>query len=132
MKLAGNLLIASAIATMTEAFGLAARHGVPPAVAQRIVTGKLLRGPVYEGVGRALAAAFDAPARSGAEFEEIDATAVGFTVDLGLKDLRLAAQAATAVDSPMRVVQAVRSTLEQAAAQGLGPRDWSQLPRRTN
>jgi len=57
VKLAGNLMIASAIATMTEAFALAGRCGVPPAQVQEIVTGKLFRGPVYEGVGRAVARA---------------------------------------------------------------------------
>jgi 3-hydroxyisobutyrate dehydrogenase-like beta-hydroxyacid dehydrogenase len=100
---------------------------VPPALAQRIVTAKLLRGPVYEGVGQAVAAAFDAAATP--TEHDSGGPPAGFTVALGLKDLRLAAAAAGAAGLPMPVADAVRATLARAVAAGLGDGDWGRLPR---
>jgi 3-hydroxyisobutyrate dehydrogenase-like beta-hydroxyacid dehydrogenase len=118
VKLAGNLLIGSAIAAMTEAFGLARRHGAPPALVHEVITGKLFRGPVYETTGRVVAdAATDAP--------EI---APGFTVRLGLKDLTLARDAARARDWPMPLADTVHTRLAAAERAGHGARDWAELP----
>ena len=118
IKLAGNLLIGSAIAAMTEAFGLARRHGAPPALMHEVITGKLFRGPVYEATGRVVAdAATDAPP-----------IAPGFTVRLGLKDLTLARDAARECDWPMPLADAVHARLARAARLGHGARDWAELP----
>jgi 3-hydroxyisobutyrate dehydrogenase-like beta-hydroxyacid dehydrogenase len=117
VKLAGNGLIASAIAALTEAFGLVQAHGVAPPVLHAIVTGKLFQGPVYEGVGRMLSGAAPPP--------EVP----GFTVRLGLKDLALCRDAAQAVAHPMPVADAVRGRLSDAARAGHGGRDWADLPR---
>ena len=120
-KLAGNLLIASAVATMSEALGLAMAHGAPPALVHEVLTGKLFKGPVYEGVGRALAACCaGAPA----------STTPGFTVRLGLKDLDLGLAAAALLPDapPLPLAAAVRERLALAADRGHGERDWSDLP----
>jgi len=120
VKLAGNLMIASAIATMTEAFGLAQRHGAPAALVHEIITGKLFKGPVYEGVGRAVARSCRGLAPP--------AAAPGFTLRLGLKDLALCLDAAAAVAFELPVGQAVQQRLRGAAARGHADRDWAELP----
>jgi 3-hydroxyisobutyrate dehydrogenase-like beta-hydroxyacid dehydrogenase len=116
VKLAGNQMIATAIATMTECFGLVQAHGVAPAVLHAIVTGKLFKGPVYEGVGRMLAGVAPPP------------VVPGFTLRLGLKDVKLCAEAATAVGHAMPVADAVRARLAGAVEAGHGHRDWAELP----
>jgi len=118
VKLAGNLMIASAIATMTEAFGLARAHGVPPALVHEVVTGRLFRGPVHEGVGRMLAAAM-----AGAP-----PAAPAFTMQLGLKDLSLASRAAAAARLPVPVADAVTARFARAVELGHAGRDWAELP----
>ena len=115
VKLAGNQMMASAIVTQAECFGLAAGHGVPPAQLQAIVTGKLFRGPMYEGVGRMLAGAVPPAAEP------------AFTLRLGLKDLMLADDAARALHWSMPVADAVRERLARAVADGHGARDWAEL-----
>lgn len=120
VKLAGNLMIASAIATMTEAFGLAQRHGAPAALVHQVVTGKLFKGPVYEGVGHAVARACGA--------EPGPVAAPGFTLRLGLKDLALCQDAATAVAFDLSVGRAVQQRLQDAVARGHAERDWAELP----
>jgi len=118
VKLAGNLMIASAIATMTEAFGLAHAYGTPPALVHEVVTGRLFGGPVHEGVGRALAASM-----AGAP-----PAAPAFTIRLGLKDLGLAAHAAAQSGWPMPVAEAVTARLARAVQRGHAGRDWAELP----
>jgi len=120
VKLAGNLMIASAIATMAEAFVMAEAHGAPAALVHEVVTGKLFKGPVYEGVGRAVyrACGDAAPATE----------APGFTLQLGLKDLTLYQQAAEAAECQFEVGRTVRQCLAQAVELGYGHRDWAELP----
>lgn len=120
VKLAGNLMIASAIATMTEAFGLAQRHGAPATLVHEVISGKLFKGPVYEGVGRAVARAFGDP--------QPRATAPGFTLRLGLKDLALCHDAAMAVAVELPVGLAVQQRLQHAVERGHADRDWAELP----
>ena len=120
VKLAGNLMIASAIATMTEAFGLAQRHGAPAVLVHEIITGKLFKGPVYEGVGRAVARSCRGLAPP--------ATPPGFTLRLGLKDLALCLDAAAAVAFELPVGQVVQQRLQGAVARGHADRDWAELP----
>lgn len=120
VKLAGNLMIASAIATMTEAFGLAQRHGAPATLVHEVITGKLFKGPVYEGVGHAVAQAWGDPQRCNPE--------PGFTLRLGLKDLALCRDAAAAAGVELPVGGAVHQRLQHAVARGHADRDWSELP----
>jgi 3-hydroxyisobutyrate dehydrogenase-like beta-hydroxyacid dehydrogenase len=120
MKLAGNLMIASAIATMTEAFLMAQAHGAPAALMHEVVTGKLFKGPVFEGVGRSVARACSDATPASAE--------PGFTVQLGLKDLTLYQQAAEAAGCQMPIGHAVQLRLAEAESLGHGHRDWAELP----
>ena len=49
----------------------------------------------------------------------------GFKMSLGLKDLRLATEAAGNVDAPLVMLNAVRARMTAAVEAGLGDRDWS-------
>ncbi len=118
IKLAGNLMIASAIETMTEAFGLAHRYGASARLLQTIVTSKLFAGPVYEGVG----------ARVAASTEAMTDGPVGFTVALGLKDLSLLAHAGETAQWSMPVADAVHARLSSLVRRGQGQSDWADLP----
>ena len=120
IKLAGNLMIASAITTMSEATRLVRAYGASAESLHRVVTGKLFRGPVYEGVGARLARAADLGAMS--------CEAPGFTVRLGLKDMTLVHTAAERAGVPLAVGAAVRATLGQAQQRGHGSADWADLP----
>lgn len=124
VKLAGNGLIASAIASLTEALSLARAQGVDAALAYAVFTAKLFRGPVYEGVGRAIGRSVER-AFAGASAPTDEAT--GFPIALGLKDLRLADAAARASGLAMPMADAVRDLLEAADTAGSGGSDWGTL-----
>jgi 3-hydroxyisobutyrate dehydrogenase-like beta-hydroxyacid dehydrogenase len=123
VKLAGNGLIASAVAALTEALSLVRAHGVDAALAHQVFTAKLFRGPVYEGVGQAIGRSVERVAAR----EDPSAEAPGFTIALGLKDLRLADQAARASGVAMPMADAARGRLAAADDAGQGGRDWGTL-----
>lgn len=123
VKLAGNGLIASAVAALTEAMSLVRAHGVPAALAHQVFTAKLFRGPVYEGVGQAVARSVERAAAG----DDSPADAPGFTIALGLKDLRLNDEAARASQVAMPIADAARARLAAAQAAGQGGRDWGTL-----
>jgi 3-hydroxyisobutyrate dehydrogenase-like beta-hydroxyacid dehydrogenase len=123
VKLAGNGLIASAVAALTEALSLVRAHGVDAALAHQVFTAKLFRGPVYEGVGQAIGRSVERVAAG----EHAPADAPGFTIALGLKDLRLADDAAHASGVAMPMADAARGLLAAADDAGRGGRDWGTL-----
>ncbi|MBO9642393.1 MAG: NAD(P)-dependent oxidoreductase [Pseudacidovorax sp.] len=123
VKLAGNGLIASAVAALTEALSLVCAHGVDTELAHAVFTAKLFRGPVYEGVGQAVARSVERVTTG----EDAPADAVGFTIALGLKDLRLADEAARASQVAMPIADAARASLAAANDAGQGGRDWGKL-----
>ena len=120
IKLAGNLMIASAIQTLTEASRFVRAHGADASTLHQVITGKLFRGPVYEGVGGRVTRAAD----SGHEANE----PAGFTVQLGLKDITQLLAAATAAGVSTPVGELVRATLSRAAEKGCANVDWADLP----
>lgn len=123
VKLAGNGLIASAVAALTEALSLVRAHGVDAALAHRVYTAKLFRGPVYEGVGQAIGRSVERVAAG----QEAPADAPGFTIALGLKDLLLADESARASAVAMPMTDAARGRLAAAHDAGHGCRDWGTL-----
>jgi len=124
VKLAGNGLIASAVVALTEALSLVRAHGVDAALAHQVFTAKLFRGPVYEGVGQAIGRSVERVAAG----QAAPADAPGFTIALGLKDLRLADEAARASGVAMPLTDAARGRLAAADAAGQGGCDWGTLP----
>jgi 3-hydroxyisobutyrate dehydrogenase-like beta-hydroxyacid dehydrogenase len=113
VKLAGNFMIASALETMGEAAALVRAHGIRSADFLDILTSTLFAGPVYQNYGRLIAAQRYQPA--------------GFTVTLGLKDVRLALEAAESERVPMPVAGVLRDHFLEALAAGRGEQDWAAL-----
>lgn len=109
-KLAGNMMIAMAIESMAEAVALTEAHGIDRATFLDLLLQTLFGCRVYETYGHKIASG--------------DYSA-GFRMSLGLKDLRLATEAADHVDAPLVMLNAVRARMTAAVEAGLGDRDWS-------
>lgn len=111
VKLANGLVLGCAIEAMGEAFSLVRKFGVGPEVLRAVMTEGLFPGPAYEGYGRLIAErAWDE---------------VGFTVDLGLKDVRLILAAGGAGHVPLPAVNVLHDHLLSAVSHGAGDRDWA-------
>lgn len=115
MKLAGNFLLASAIEAMAEAYTMVGAHGVSTRLFHETMAQGLFRSPIYEGYGGMIEAQRYEPA--------------GFALQHGLKDVRLALQAAEEVTVPMPFGSILRDRLMSAVARGWGSSDWSALGR---
>ncbi|WP_445114579.1 NAD(P)-dependent oxidoreductase [Acinetobacter sp. WZC-1] len=115
VKLAVNFMIASAIGTMGEAVALAQGHGVDKAGFLELVTSTVFAAPVYKGYGQVIAEERFEPA--------------GFKLVLGLKDVRLALEAAEQVNVPLPLASALRDAHIESLAHGEGHLDWAVLSR---
>jgi 3-hydroxyisobutyrate dehydrogenase-like beta-hydroxyacid dehydrogenase len=111
VKLGGNFLLASAIEALGEAFSLVRKHGIDPTRFLQIVNGRLVRSPVYENYGTIIVQErFEPP---------------GFKLVHGLKDVRLALDAAGEVDAPLPIAGVLRDHYLSAIAWGWGDMDWA-------
>jgi 3-hydroxyisobutyrate dehydrogenase-like beta-hydroxyacid dehydrogenase len=115
VKLCGNFMILSAIETMGEAMALAEKSGVPKAKLLEVLTGTLFDAPVFRTYGAILVEQRFRPA--------------GFAAPLGLKDMRLASQAAETARVPMPLLSLLRDHLLQTIAQEGDDIDWSGIAR---
>ena len=113
VKLAGNMMIALAIEAMAEATALTESYGVAGADFLDIVTSTMFACPAYKGYGESIAKASYEPA--------------GFKLRLGLKDVRLALDAAAAKGRSLPAAEVVRDRLTDGLDQGMGEKDWSAL-----
>ena len=115
VKISGNFLITTVIESLAEAFALIRKSGVDPGKFLDVVTGTLFSAPIYRTYGGMIAAD---------NFEP-----VGFRMPLGMKDNRLALEAAEAVAVPMPIASLVRDRMLAATAQGMGEADWAAIAR---
>lgn len=115
VKLAGNFMIAATLECLGEAVALARKSAIDPHLLIEILTGTLFSAPVYRTYGPAIADQRYEPA--------------GFSMSLGLKDLRNALAVADARAVPMPVASLVRDHFLAGVAQGQGDSDWSALAR---
>jgi 3-hydroxyisobutyrate dehydrogenase-like beta-hydroxyacid dehydrogenase len=115
IKLANNFLLAACIEALGEAFALARKYEVAPAVLYDVLTEGLFAAPAYKTYGRII---------SQEDYEH-----VGFTARLGLKDTNLVLAAADAASVPLPSANLVRERLMSAIAHGDGDRDWSVIAR---
>lgn len=113
VKLAGNFMIASAIETMGEAAALVQAHGVGAGEFLEVLTSTLFACPAYQIYGRLIAEERYEPA--------------AFKLSLGLKDVRLALQAADAAHVPLPFAGVLRDHFLEALANGAGDKDWAAL-----
>ncbi len=111
VKLAGNFMIASAIATMGEAVALAEANGIAAADLLDVLTNTLFTAPLYKTYGSIIADKRYEPA--------------GFRLPLGLKDVRLALAAGEAVHTPLPIGSLLRDDFLNAIAHGQSDQDWA-------
>jgi 3-hydroxyisobutyrate dehydrogenase-like beta-hydroxyacid dehydrogenase len=111
VKLDGNFLIAAMLEALGEAFALARKLGIDAHEFLDIVNNALFNSPLYANYGTRIAdGAFEPP---------------GFKLKLGLKDARLALDAAEAAAVPMPLASLVRDHMLTAIAHGQEDADWS-------
>jgi 3-hydroxyisobutyrate dehydrogenase-like beta-hydroxyacid dehydrogenase len=111
-KIAGNMMIGMAIGAMTEAALLSEGNGVAPKAFFELVLEALFGCRVYQSYSAKIVAEEYSP---------------GFKMALGLKDLRLASEAAARAGKRLPILDAVRDQMTEAVHAGLGDKDWSAL-----
>ncbi len=114
-KLANSLVLACAIEAMGEGYSLVRKYGVEAKVLYDVMTEGLFAAPAYKGYGKLIA--------------EEDYGAVGFTVALGLKELRLILSAADKGHVPLPAAHVLHSRLLSLVAHGEGGKDWAFIAR---
>jgi 3-hydroxyisobutyrate dehydrogenase-like beta-hydroxyacid dehydrogenase len=112
VKLCGNFMIASMMAAFGEAFATLKKAGIEPHAFLEIMSA-LFGSPVYANYGRLIADGQFEPA--------------GFTVRLGLKDIRLLLEFAESCAAPMPLAGLIREDLQSALGWGQGELDWSSV-----
>ena len=115
-KIACNMMIAMAIEAMAEAVVLTETNGVPRERFFELMLGTLFNSRPYRTYSANIAASSYQP---------------GFKASLGLKDLRLASQAARAANRTLPILEATRIRMEDAVNAGWGAQDWSAMARFT-
>jgi 3-hydroxyisobutyrate dehydrogenase-like beta-hydroxyacid dehydrogenase len=111
-KIAGNMMIAMAIEAMAEALVLTGNNGVAPDAFFELVVPSMFGGRAYETYSAKIASGDYEPA---------------FKARLGLKDLRLAEEAAAGIGKRLPMLDAVHARMAEAVESGLGDRDWSAM-----
>ncbi|WP_067976390.1 NAD(P)-dependent oxidoreductase [Mycolicibacter icosiumassiliensis] len=113
VKLSGNFLLATVIESLGEATALVEKAGVDPVTYVDILTSTLFNAPAYRTYGDLIARKSFVPA--------------GFAATLGLKDVRLALQAAEELTVPLPLGSLLRDRFLTLLANGGGQLDWSAI-----
>lgn len=113
VKLSGNFLLATVIESLGEAIALVGKAGVDPVSYIDILTSTLFSAPAYATYGGLIARKRYEPA--------------GFAATLGLKDVRLALQAAEELAVPLPLGSLLRDRFLSLLANGGGQLDWSAI-----
>ena len=106
------MMITMAIEAMAEAVVLTEANGLPRAAFFDLILGTLFGGRAFESYSANISK---------------EAYEPGFKARLGLKDLRLATEAAKEAGRHLPMLDAVRDRLSEAVDSGLGDKDWSIL-----
>jgi 3-hydroxyisobutyrate dehydrogenase-like beta-hydroxyacid dehydrogenase len=112
-KITGNFMIASALETVGEAIALLRKGGVDAALFHEVITERLFAGVVFQNYGGMILREAYEPA--------------GFALELGLKDVNLAREAAEGLDMTLPLADLVRDHYEEAMKMGWQEKDWSAL-----
>ncbi len=113
IKQAGNFLLCSVIESLGEAFALSRKCGVDPRLFLEIMTSSLFSAPVYKYYGDLIVREAYQPA--------------GFSMLLGLKDIRLVLAASESAAVPMPIASVLRDRALTAIARGYKDWDWSAM-----
>jgi 3-hydroxyisobutyrate dehydrogenase-like beta-hydroxyacid dehydrogenase len=113
VKLAGNVMTATALEMLGEVLSLVRKRGLDAEMFLDILTSTLFGSRVHKIYGAKIAAQ--------------RYTASGFVFPLALKDVRLALAEAEAASVPMPSVSVVRDRLITGMARGYADLDWSAL-----
>ncbi|MET9710505.1 NAD(P)-dependent oxidoreductase [Nocardiopsis alba] len=113
VKLAGQVLIASAIQSMSEAVAIGERGGVDAKTLVELFTSTITPGPVYTNYGGRIARRAYTPA--------------GFTPVLGRKDVDLARAQAASTGLGLPVADLLSALLTEAIDAGHERDDWASL-----
>ena len=112
-KIAANMMITMAIEAMAEAAVLTEANGLGRDRFFELILGTLFAGSrTYQTYSANIAG---------------DRYDPGFKATLGLKDLRLATEAATEAGRRLPMLDAVRTRMGEAVDAGLGDKDWSAM-----
>ena len=115
IKLANSFVLGCAIEAMGEAFSLVRKHNVAAGVLYDVMTDGMFSSPAYKVYGRIIV--------------DQDYDRIGFTTELGLKDINLALAAGDTSRVPLPSANVVRDRLLGAIAHGDGERDWAIMAR---
>jgi 3-hydroxyisobutyrate dehydrogenase-like beta-hydroxyacid dehydrogenase len=114
VKLCGNFMLGAMLEAFSEAFATLRKADVAPRAFLDVMNA-LFQSPVYAGYGRLVADQRFEPA--------------GFALRLGLKDVRLALEAAEHLGAPMPLASLIHDHLVSAMAHGQSELDWSSVSR---
>ena len=109
-KIAANMMITMAIEAMAEAVVLTESQGVGRGAFFEVMLNTLFGGRAYQTYSANIAQSAYEP---------------GFKAKLGLKDLRLASEAAELASRTLPMLGAVRGQMTKVVDTGLGDKDWS-------
>lgn len=115
-KVACNMMITMAIEAMAEAVVLTEANGLERETFFEVILGTLFGSRSYQVYSSNIAKENYEP---------------GFKAKLGLKDLRLAREAATDADRVLPMLDAVHDRMRETVDAGLGDRDWSVMAKYT-
>jgi 3-hydroxyisobutyrate dehydrogenase-like beta-hydroxyacid dehydrogenase len=110
VKVAGNFLITSMIAALSESMVVADAHGIEPALFLETVNNALFQSTFYANYGKVMLNPQAEPSA---------------TVSLGAKDTRLFREAAASTSTPTPLGDHFQKQLEAAAKGGLADADWA-------
>jgi 3-hydroxyisobutyrate dehydrogenase-like beta-hydroxyacid dehydrogenase len=110
VKLGGNFLITSMIASLSEAFTVAESQGVDPAVFLETINSALFQSAFVANYGKVM---LNPPEKPGA------------TIKLGAKDTRLFQESAEPGQTPTPLADLYQQHLQAAIAAGRGDEDWA-------
>ncbi len=114
VKLCGNFMIASMLEAFSETFATMRKADIDPHLFLEVMN-ELFGSPVYKDYGITIADEKFEPA--------------GFALKLGLKDVRLAIEAAQELGVPMPFASVLRDQFVSAMAHGQEQLDWSSVAR---
>ena len=115
VKLTVNFLIACSVEALGEAFALTGQYGVRRNDFYEFITNTMFQAPPYRAYGKLMEQDCYVPAN--------------FNVPLGLKDVRLAMEAAERKNLALPAANVIRDHLVQALAQGYREEDWAVVAR---